>query len=247
MFRFYPEWKDMKTRSLRSLGGIIFLLGVSLGLALALAAIWSDFEGFSYFNTGAGYQLFNGLVCPILMTRSEKSVVTADFENPSSQEFKPFYEVAISRPGSLRKLEGQLSVPAHTTKSIQWTVDANDIDLGFFIFVDVQVLPMAEYSTHEGTCGIMVLDLTGITGSHIFAGTLAASLIGLVLGLGLWENDAGLNIDRYTNRHRLFQALGIMVLLALLASIIGLWAAGLVFCILAVLLLVISLRQSMET
>jgi uncharacterized membrane protein len=38
-----------------------------------------------------------------------------------------------------------------------------------------------------------------------------------------------------------------MVLLALLASIIGLWAAGLFFCILAVLLLVISLRQTIET
>jgi len=237
----------MKTNSLRILGGVIFLLGFFLGLALALSAIWSDFEGFSYFNTGAGYQSFNGLVCPILMTRSEKSVVTADFENPSGQEFEPYYEVAISAPGSSRKLEGQLSVPAHAARSVQWTVDANDIDLGFFIFVDVQVLPVAEYSTREGTCGIMVLDLPGMTGGQVFAWTLAASLIGLVLGLGLWENAAGSTNDRYRNRHRIFQALGIMVLLALLASIIGLWAAGLFFCILAVLLLVICLRQTIET
>ena len=176
----------MKTNSLRLLGSVIFLLGILLGLALALSAIWGDFEGFSYFNTGAGYQSFNGLVCPILMTRSEKSIVTADFENPSGQEFEPYYEVAISAPGSWRKLEGQLSIPAHTARSIQWTVDANDIDLGFFIFVDVQVLPVAEYSTREGTCGIMVLDLPGVTGGQIFASTLAVSLIGLVLGLGLY-------------------------------------------------------------
>jgi hypothetical protein len=93
----------------------------------------------------------------------------------------------------------------------------------------------------------MVLDLPGMTGGQVFAWTLAASLIGLVLGLGLWENAAGSTNDRYRNRHRIFQALGIMVLLALLASIIGLWAAGLFFCILAVLLLVISLRQTIET
>ena len=231
----------MPTKSVHTLGGVIFLLGVVLGLVLALAAVWSDYEGFSYFNTGAGYPSFNGLVCPILMTRPEKSVVTAGFKNSTGQEFEPYYEVTISGSGSLRKLEGQLSVPAHATKSIQWTVDANDIDLGFFIFIDMQVLPVAGYSTREDTCGIMVLDLTGPTGGQIFGLTLAASLLGMVLGLGLWESNARLNINRYTNRHRALHAQGIAVLLALLTGLIGLWAAGLIFCVLAILLLVISL------
>lgn len=229
------------------MGGVIFLLGVVLGLGLALVAVWGDYEGFSYFNSGAGYPAFNGLACPILMTRSEKSVVTADFKNSTGQGFEPYYEVSISGPGSLRKLEGQLSVPAHTAKSIQWTVDAGDIDLGFFVFVDMQVLPVAGYSTREDTCGIMVLDLTGLTGSQLFGLTLAASLIGMVLGLGLWENNARLNINHYTNRHRALQAQGIAVLLALLTGLIGLWAAGLIFCVIAILLLMINLRQSIES
>jgi hypothetical protein len=237
----------MKTQSVRVLSAVIFFLGVVIGLVLALSAVWSDFEGFSYFNTGAGYPLFGGLVCPILMTRSERNIVTAYFENPGGQEFEPYYELSISRPGSLRKLEGQLSVPAHTTQRVQWTVDASDIDLGFFIFVDMDVLPVAGYLTREDTCGIMVLNLTGVSGGQVFAMTLAASLIGLVLGLGLWESAAGSNLKRDASRHRLFQALGIMVLLALLTGIMGWWAAGLVFCILTILLLVIGLRQSMES
>ena len=237
----------MQTKSFRTLGGVTFLLGVFLGLALAFAAIWSDFEGFSYFNSGAGYQSFNGLVCPILMTRSEKGVVTADFENPTGQEFEPYYEVAISGPVSLRKFEGQLSVLAHATKSIRWTVDANDLDLGFFIFINMDVLPVAGYSTREDNCGIMVLNLTGPTGGQVFALMLAASLIGLVMGLGLWENAPAPDINRYTNMRRALQALGIMVLLALLASIIGWWAVGLIFCALSILLLMINLRLSMES
>jgi hypothetical protein len=237
----------MSTKPVHALGGAIFLLGVLLGLGLALVAVWSDYEGFSYFNSGAGYPAFNGLVCPILMTRSEKSVVTAYFKNSTDQEFEPYYEVAISGSVSSRKLEGQLAIPPHTTNTIQWKVDSTDIDLGFFIFVDMQVLPVAGYQTREDTCGIMVLDLIGPTGGQVFGLTLATSLLGMVLGLGLWENNARLNINRYTNRHRALQAQGLAVLLALLTGLVGLWAAGLIFCVLAILLLVINLRQSIES
>jgi hypothetical protein len=125
-------------------------------------------------------------------------------------------------------------------------VDSNDIDLGFFIFVDMQVLPVAGYQTREDTCGIMVLDLTGAAGGQVFGLTLAMSLLGMVVGLGLWENNR-LKINRYTNRHRALQAQGIVVLLALLTSLVGLWAVGLIFCVLAILLLVINLRQSIES
>ena len=43
------------------------------------------------------------------------------------------------------------------------------------------------------------------------------------------------------------QAQGIAVLLALLTGLVGLWAVGLIFCVLAILLLVINLRQSIES
>ena len=39
---------------------------------------------------------------------------------------------------------------------------------GFFIFIDLQVLPVAGYSTREDTCGIMVLGLNGPTGDQLF-------------------------------------------------------------------------------
>ena len=237
----------MSTKPVHALGGAIYLLGVFLGLGLALVAVWSDYEGFSYFNSGAGYPAFNGLVCPILMTRSEKSVVTADFKNSTGQEFDPYYEVSISGPVSSRKLEGQLSIPAHSTKTIQVTVDSHDIDLGSFILVDMQVLPVAGYQTREDTCGIMVLDLTGPTGGQVFGLTLVMSLLGMVVGLGLWENNNRLNFNRCTNRHRALQAQGIAVLLALLTGLVGLWAVGLICCIIAILLLVINLRQSIES
>ncbi len=236
----------MQTKSAHLLGGIIFFFGIFLGLALSLAALWSDFEGISYFYTGAGYPAFNGLKCPVLMTRSETGTVSVKFDNPGSQEIEPYYEVTMSGQTSMRKLEGQLAVPLHTSKSIHWTVDANDIDLGFFIFVDLQVLPVAGYSTREDTCGIMVLDFNGPTGGQLFDLALAAGLLSIAIGFGLWENTAAQNSGRAANRTRAMKTLGITVLLSLLTSIMGWWLAGLLFGVITILLLVIILRLSIE-
>jgi hypothetical protein len=237
----------MQTKSIRTLGGVIFFIGVFLGLALSLAAVWGAFEGISYYYTGAGYPSFNGLDCPMLMTRSETGTVTASFDNPSGQEIEPYYEVTISGQASTRKFEGQLSVLAHTSKSIRWTVDANDIDLGFFIFIDMDVLPVAGYSTREDTCGIIVLNHAGPTGGQVFNLTLAASLLGIGIGLGLWENAASMKFNSSLNLLRAVKTLGITVLLALLTSIMGWWLAGILFCVLTILLLVIILRLFIES
>jgi hypothetical protein len=237
----------MQTKSVQTLGGVIFFIGVILGLVLSLAAIWGAFEGISYYYTGAGYPSFNGLDCPMLMTRSETGTVTASFDNPSDQEIEPYYEVTISGQTSMRKFEGQLSVPAHTSKRIRWKVDANDIDLGFFIFINMDVLPVAGFTTREVTCGIIVLNLAGPTGGQVFNLALAVSLMGIGIGLGLWENAASMKFDNSLNLRRAVKTLGITVLLTLLTSIMGWWLAGLLFCVLTILLLVIILRLFIES
>jgi hypothetical protein len=63
----------MQTSSRRTLGSVIFLAGVLTGLALAATSSWGDFEALSYFYTGAGYDVFGGLKCPIVMSRGEKA------------------------------------------------------------------------------------------------------------------------------------------------------------------------------
>jgi hypothetical protein len=236
----------MRIKSIRMLGGIIFFFGIFLGLVMSLAVVWSAFEGISYFYTGAGYPSFNGLNCPRFITRSETGIVNAIFDNPGSQEIQPYYEVAISGQTSTRTLEGQLPVPAHASKSVRWTVDARDIDLGFFVFIDMNVLPVAGYSTREDTCGIMVLNLSGPTGGQVFNLTLALSLLSIFIGLGLWENSVGTNGNGSLNLRRAMKALGIMVLLAMLTSFMGGWLAGLLFCVLTILLVFIILRLFIE-
>jgi len=235
----------MKTESRKqALGGAIFFIGIVLGLTLAIAAVWGDFEGTSYFYTGTGYDSFSGLSCPILMTRSETGSVGIHFDNPSDQEIRPYYEVSISGVGATRKLEGQITVPAHATQDVHWTVGASDIDLGFFIFVQADILPFAGHSTREATCGIIVLDLLGLIGAQVFTATLAASLFGIVLGFGLREGASNLTTRRSRNSRSALQATGVTTLLAMLTGFMGLWFIGLIFCAVTILLLVIQLRSA---
>lgn len=229
----------MRAKSIRTFGSLIYFFGIFLGLGMSLAVEWSAFEGLSYFYTGAGYPSFNGLDCPLLMTRSETAAVKAGFDNPGNEEIEPYYEVTISGPASMRKFEGQLSVPAHASKSLQWTVNAGDIDLGFFVLIDMQVLPVAGYSTREDTCGIMVLNLTGPTGGQVFYLTLAATLLCIGIGLGLWENSIGMNVGHSLNLRRAMKVMGLAVLLAMLTSFMGWGLAGIVFCVMTILLVVI--------
>jgi hypothetical protein len=231
----------MQTNTAISLGRILYFSGIFLGLALAIAAAWTEFEAISYYYTGATYAAFHGLHCPLLMTRSETGMVTGSFDNPGGQEIEPYYEVEISGPLP-RNYEDQLSVPPHETKNVQWTVDANDIDRGSFIFVKLDILPMAGYSTREAVCGILVLNVPILKGGQIFWLVLLASLSGMVIGLGLWEGANPPLAGKSLDLKRGMQTLAILVSLAMLTGLMGWWGAGVIFCAAAILLLVLTLR-----
>jgi hypothetical protein len=232
----------MQTKSKHALGNVIFLVGMFIGLGMAIAAVWGDFEGMSYFYNGAGYDSFGGLICPVLMSRSDVSSVSASFDNPTDQEIKPYYKVNVSGRSTLRQIEDQVTVPAHGSRSVEWTVDANDIDLGYFIIMKMDVLPVAGYSTREATCGIIVLSLMGLTGGQIFGWALAASLLGIVLGLGLRESGNEIATGKALSFRNGMRAAGVAVSLAMLTGFVGSWLIGIVFCAISILLLIILLQ-----
>lgn len=232
----------MQTTSRRTVGTLVFLLGLAVGLGLALAPIWGDFEGMSYFSSGAGYDQFGGLHCPALEARSDVATVTATLDNPSNREIQPYYEVEISGVAATRTLEGQVPVPAHASRVVQWTVDANDIDLGFFILVKIHLLPFAGNPAREATCGIMVLNLGGLSGGQILGWGLALSLVGMVVGLGMREGTEQVATGKELNLRNGLRTAGIVTCLAMLTGFMGWSLIGLVFCAITILLVVVLLR-----
>jgi hypothetical protein len=158
----------MNTGPLRLLSRTIFFLGVSIGVVLSGIAVWNNLESTSYFFTGVKYAPFNGLRCPLMIAPAEKGIVTVVFNNPTNEGDRFFYRAEISgKAFSRRQVKDQIGVPPHQTKAIQLAVDANDVDLMFFILVKVNILPNSVHRSQEAVCGVMLVNFLGLTGAQI--------------------------------------------------------------------------------
>jgi hypothetical protein len=229
----------MKIPYLRILGIILFFLGISSGFSIAIIGTWNKVESADYFFRGTTYEHFNGLRCPLLMMRSETGVVDAVFDNPTDSDDDFYYKVEISNSYSLRQIEDHISVPAHQKRRIDLTVNKDDIDLQFFIFAKIVISPNSTRPTREADCGIMVLGNSELTGSQLFTVALVLSLLGTILGFILWQRS---NVNVNSDIHRVMQLLGIIVLIAMIAGLVGWWLAGILFIVLALLLFLTLVR-----
>jgi hypothetical protein len=229
----------MNTRTLHSLSYVVFFLGVVIGFAFAVVTLWNKLEAISYYFTGAKYDPFPGLRCPVMIAPTEEARVTAAFRNPTDQEDTFFYRAEISGPVSMRQVEGQIAVPPHQTKKLQITVDANDIDLEFFIFVKMNLLPHAGDPFREAVCGMLVVNLLGLTGTQIVVAALSLSLLGMILGFVLWQKTStGAN----ETMQRMMPVLGLLVLLAMFTGLMGWWLPGVALAAITILLAIIIVR-----
>jgi hypothetical protein len=230
----------MDRRFFPILSRAFFFVGVVIGLILSVIAIWNNLESTSYYFTGVKHDAFKGLSCPIMIAPSEKGRVTAVFNNSTDQEDNFYYRAEISgRAFSTRKIEDHIAVPPHQAKSIQLTVDEHDIDLLFFILIKITILPNSVRSTQETTCGIMVTNLLGLTGSQISTSAVFLCFAAMAIGLGLWPqtSDKGRIGVRYIE-----PTLGFVVLLTLLTTSLGWYAVAIVLAVVIILLMLISMR-----
>jgi hypothetical protein len=230
----------MNTSSLRILSRAAFFVGIIMAFVLSIIAIWNNIESTSYYFRGVKYPQFPGLRCPVMIAPTETGIVTAVFNNPTDKEDNFFYRAEISGKGySTRQVEGQIGVPARETRSVQLTVDANDVDLLFFILVKMSILPNALHKSQEAVCGIMLVNILGLTGTQIFTIAIFLSFTGMAIGLGIWQ-QAGDKSD--SDIPRVVQVLGFVVILALFAASMNWWTPAIVLSVLTILLMVISIR-----
>jgi hypothetical protein len=175
-----------------------------------------------------------------MIAPTETGIVNAVFDNPTHKEDNFIYRAEISRKGvSSRQVEGQIAVPPGEERTVQLTVDANDVDLLFFILVKMSVLPNALHKSQEAVCGIMLVDVLGLPGVQISIIALIFSFLGMAIGLGLWHQTAKNSGSAIPG---VILALGVVVILSMFATWMGWWLLAIVLCVLTILLIVISLR-----
>jgi hypothetical protein len=226
---------NARKKTFRALGFTLFWLGVLAAVALAAAGTVADLEatfyGFPWWADGS----LPGFRCPVLMTSWETSTVSLTLKNPTDRAIPFRAHAEISTPGQARDVPVMVEVAPGEKERVVWSVTSADVDLGFFIFVNGWTNPAYPYPTRQSMCGILVLNVAGLTGRQIFALTLAASVLCMIGGMGLWIAGSKPLEGRRRSATAGMAFLALVVLAALLVSVLGAWMAGIILLALAVL------------
>lgn len=219
-----------------TLGIVLFVMGVLLGGSLNLLLAWSDLEADFYFGFDPAADL-TGMQCPIILSADEVGTVSISLTNPRTREMLPIIEFTASSQGLFRQTKDQPTLAAEETREFKWNISRADIDFGIFAMAKVFVFS-AYYQPNQlsATCGILWLNLPGLSGTTIFLLWVALSVVFIVGGWLMWYLVRRSGEWRPILLSRGMAALGIVVLVNLPITTLGWWGAGLLVLILTVLI-----------
>ncbi len=223
-------------------GVLLYLLAVITGLLLIVIATWADMEAASYGFPRRASDALSGLTCPILMTRNETDTISLRVSNPTDKHLHPAISTEISADFNPQIFIESVDLAPGEAKSVEWSVGPRNIDLGMFIFANVEVYATYPIPNREKTCGILIMDLPG-KGRPIQTGLLTVSLLGLGGGLYLMSKF-GLpgNRSAFTWNEVIF--LAVLIVSGLILSYIGSWIPSIGILVLSVLLSILLLNTT---
>jgi hypothetical protein len=218
-----------RVKLIRALSMLLFSIGLLLGLALSTAAVWADLEAMRF---DRGLTLLRDaslstLRCPVILDSEKTGTVRASIKNSLDRPVTLLVRAHVSRYLTLMREDvRRLRLEAGETQSLEWAVDSEDIVYQHLILVKVHQHRSYPLLGRTGSCGIVVLDLPGLTGPQVVAGAVAGSLLGMALGLGLWIATAR---PLGASSLEVVRAMGVVAasaVLVMLASLLGWWLWG---------------------
>jgi hypothetical protein len=232
----------MKTnQSISIFGVLLYILAVITGLLLIVVSTWADMEAASYGFPRRASAALSGLACPILMTRSETGTISLRVSNPTEKPLHPAVRTEISADFNPQVFIESVDLAPGEAKSVEWSVGQQNIDLGMFIFANVQVYATYPIPNREKTCGIFIIDLPG-SGGVILTALLAFSLIGLGGGLYLMSKS-GLAGSRSTLTWNAIIFLAALIVGGLILSYVGSWIPSIGILVLSVLISILLVNS----
>jgi hypothetical protein len=219
------------------LGFPTYAIGVAVGLFVIFVATWADMESSAYGFPRLANAGLVGLHCPVLMTPDETSTIALDVSNTTGNQISPSIKTQISTRLLPEEFLEDIQLTPGESKRLEWSVDAENIDMGNFIFAKVLLFSAYPLSTREATCGIFVIDLPG-TGRTIIPVLVTISL--LSMGWGLYRINRFSASNEWLRKRRGSMAfLAIMIALGLALSFIGGWLSAVLVLVVTLLLIII--------
>jgi hypothetical protein len=228
----------MKNKIERSLGVLIFAVGVIFGVALLGIVIWGDFEAARFDAAYRFDEPIRTIRCPVIMTEVDIGSVSASFKNPTenSIEFRIRTHISQGSATLMREENSILPLDPGETQRIGWTVTPDDAAFGRLILARVRLFPKYPLPARDGSCGILFVQTATFTGNQIFAFIAGAALLFMAIGAGLWisVNRPLLGIGLAVARS--MGALAGCILVGMIIGLLGNWMFGGIILVITVLL-----------
>lgn len=230
---------DKKKIILRFLGVLIFAVGVVVGMGLFGVVVWGDLEASLFDAAMREDARLTSLRCPVVMTAQEIATVSATLDNPLDRpvEFTVRARISQGHVTLMREIESKLPLDPGEEQKVEWEVMPEDAAFGRLVLVRVRVSPRYPIPARDASCGILVVDFSALSGHQIFTFTLAASLLSLALGAGLWVAASRPLSGTGQDVARAMGALAMSLAVGMVVGLLGSWLFGTIIFVITLLLI----------
>ncbi len=240
----------VQQRVLRVVGGVLFALGIMLGVLFWGSAVWADIEAFLFDSSLSADASLPSLRCPVLVTTAEGSEIKATFTNPLDRAIRPKYTFHVTDGfvSLMREDAAFLQLDPGVHKQLSWQVTAEDAAWEYFILARVYLQRAYPLPSRTSSCGIVVLNVSSMNGNQLAVVVILVTVLLTGLGFYLWYAACRPLEGRRMQEARGRMALMILAGLGIVFGTLGFWLPGLICLIVLVLLIVVMLaRAAMET
>ncbi len=236
---------ESKNKVLIGVGWVLFLLGTIIGILFIAGLLWPSLESNFYFGYRGGADTKLRLYCPRFITPQDHASITAAIPNRVDKPINPRVEVNLTAP-ILQTLESQPTVNPGETLQLKWPVNADNLEFGHLIMI--QVFQFSSYGTGTamGQCGSLFLFIPVLTGTQLYTLVLIISLALIVVGIALWaigkRNSTGLNRERFAG----LVLLGLLVLVGIILGTLAQWVLGVFVFLITVVMLIVQVSTQLN-
>lgn len=214
---------------------LLFLIGIFLEIAISGGVLWGEVETRLYTSQSDAMSL--AIKCPLVLSSHETGTISTVISNSLDEEVLPVVSAEISHQGDPQETSETLTLAPHASKAMQWQVDASNIIFGRLILVNISQRNYRDLSAREGYCGILFLNILGLSGELILILLCAISLLCISAGSVMWLRFHTPLKEFDKARARPFVGLAALATLGLIAALLRWWGLIIILDGLALILI----------
>jgi hypothetical protein len=230
--------------SIKIVSTLIFLTGALIGILFLGGATWADFEA-SLFSSGLGAEQTLSVRCPVMIAPDETGVMRAAVANRTDKTRIRRVQTHISA-GYVTYMDEyleNLELEPGDTRTLKWEFTAENAAWDRFVLARVTLFSSYPLPAQTGTCGVQVVNIFGLPGGLVTALACILSLGLMIAGIFLRRNIDAPSAKRLLDAQNLMLTMAGLVTAGILAVLAGVWLAGGLALIGAILLNLVAAAQ----